>query len=111
MSIIRIHYQLSFFVHLEKEVTCLSKEFFLIGLGNLNIFFIIRNKLTSFEICIISILITQSLEICFIRRSTFDANGILHGDIGESDIFINNWNILQLSFLIDIKHNLSFYLG
>jgi len=110
MSIIRIHQKFSLFIHFEKEITCLCKEFFLIRLRNLNIFFIIGNKFTSFKICIIFDIITKPLEIRLIRRSTFDAGGILHGDIGEGYIFINKRNFFQLPFFIDIKHNLSFYL-
>lgn len=106
-----IHQQLPLSVHLKEEITGLHEEFLLISLGGLHILLIIRDQLTGAEISIITTLITQSLQIWLIGRSALYACGILHGDIGKRDVLVNERDLLQLSFLVDIEHDLSLDLG
>ena len=78
---------------------------------NSNVLFIVRNKLAGLEISVISEILAEFFEIDVIGRASFDASGIEHGNVRQSNIFIDKRQILQLPFFVDIKHYLSLYFG
>lgn len=111
ICVIGIHQELSFFVHFEEKVAGLYKEFFLIVFSDLDIFFIVGDDLTSLEICIIPDVIAEPFEVWLIGWAAFDAGCVLHGDIGEGDILVNEWDFFELSFFIDAEHDFGLHFG
>lgn len=83
----------------------------MIDFGDLHIFFIVGYDFTGFEISIIADVVAEPFEIGLVRGATFDAGGILHGDAGQCDIFIDKRHFLKLSFLVDAEHDFGLDLG
>lgn len=111
VGVIWIHYKLSFLIHFKEQVACLHKELLLIIFCYLNILLIIRNKFACLKISVVSDIFAEPFHVRLVCPSTFDAGSILHCDIGERDILINEWYFLQLSFFVDVEHDFGLDLG
>jgi hypothetical protein len=111
VSVIGIHYELSFLIHLKEQVAGLHKELLLIIFGYLNILLIIRNKFACLKISVVSDIFAETFHVRVVGSSTFDAGSVLHGDIGERDILINEWYFLQLPFFVDVEHDFGLDFG
>ena len=101
--------QFTFFIHFEEQITGLDEEFFLVCLGDCNIFLKIRDKFTSLEISIVSQIVAEFFQVCLIWTPCFDAGGVLHCDVGKSDILVNEGQLCNLSFFVDVEHHFCFY--
>ena len=111
MSVVGIHEYLSFFVHFQKKVTCFNEVFFGITSCNLHIFFVVWDYFTGTEINIVTNLITKSFKIGLIRGWIFETLCVLLSNTGKRNIFVDERKGFDLSFFVEIEHELCFDFG
>lgn len=110
MRVQTIHQNLSFVVHLEEHISSFNKELFSVLYAGVDIVLVLGNYLTCQVINHEFLLFSKSSQVRFIELAVFDAARILHCDGGESQVLIEDWNLLKLSLFINVEHDLGLHL-
>lgn len=102
----RVHEYFSLFVHLEEYIGRLDEKLLRVLLRNIDVIFILGDNLAGGVVNQELLLFSQPAKISLINVPILDTRGILHSNRRQCQILIQNSNLLKLSLLINIKHDL-----
>ena len=106
-----VEQKLPLFVHLEEEVAGLNKKPFLVGLVDLHIFLVVRDQFAALEVGVVPEFLSEFLEVDLVGGAGLDAGGVLHCDVGEGDVLVDEGQVAQLPLLVEVEHDLGLDLG
>ena len=106
-----VEQQLPLLVHLEEEVAGLDEEPLLVGLVDLYIFLVVGDQFAGLEVGVVPEFLGEFLEVDLVGGAGLDAGGVLHGDVGEGDVLVDEGQVGQLPLLVEVEHDFGLDLG